>query len=135
MAGWYDIFQGGALKNYEGMLTRAGNEAARKNQRLLVMIGGHAGSGRKIGDVDFGPAAAEYNEDEVTLHWYDYLFYGEQNHFATRKPVRIFVMGKNAWRDEDEWPLARAKETKYFLSSGSATAGVLAAEAAPGKRF
>ena len=133
VAGWYDIFQGGALKNYEGMLTRAGNEAARKNQRLLVMIGGHAGSGRKIGDVDFGPAAAEYNEDEVTLHWYDYLFYGEQNHFATRKPVRIFVMGKNAWRDEDEWPLARAKETKYFLSSGSATAGVLAAEAAPGK--
>jgi putative CocE/NonD family hydrolase len=133
VAGWYDIFQGGALKNYEGMLTQAGNEAARKNQRLLVMIGGHAGSGRKIGDVDFGPAAAEYNEDEVTLHWYDYLFYGEKNHFATRKPVRIFVMGKNAWRDEDAWPLARAKETKYFLSSGSATAGVLSAEAAPGK--
>ena len=27
-------------------------------------------------------------------------------------------MGRNEWRDEDDWPLARAKSTKYFLHSG-----------------
>ena len=56
----------------------------------------------------------------MTLAWYDYLFKGVQNEFAG-KPVKIFVMGANQWRDEDDWPLARAQATKYFLhSSGKA---------------
>jgi uncharacterized protein len=29
------------------------------------------------------------------------------------------VMGRNAWRDEDDWPLTRARSTRYFLHSGS----------------
>jgi len=82
---------------------------------MLVTIGGHAGSGRKIGDVDFGPAS-EFEEDDATLDWYDYLFKKAGNRFAA-KPVRIFVMGANQWRDEEDWPLSRARETKYFLHS------------------
>jgi hypothetical protein len=39
-----------------------------------------------------------------------------QNGFA-QKAVRIFVMGANQWRDEDDWPLARARSTRYFLHS------------------
>ena len=120
IAAWYDIFQGGSLRNYLGMKEHAGTEAARKGQRLLVTIGGHAGSGRHIGAVDFGPAAEEFDENEITLRWYNYLFKGEQNEFAdASKPVRIFVMGKNEWRDEESWPLKRAKETKYFLHSSN----------------
>src|SRR5579863_1154307 len=120
VAAWYDIFLGGSLRNYSAIRTRGG-EAARSGQRLLVVIGGHAGDGRKIGEVDFGPAAAEFNEDDVTLLWYDYLLKGIQNNFAKEKPVKIFVMGKNEWRQEDDWPLARAQGIKYFLhSEGSA---------------
>ncbi len=118
IAAWYDIFQGGSLKNYAGLRDHAGNETARNGQRLLVTIGGHAGSGRKIGEVDFGAAAAEFDEDAVTLDWYDFLFLGKQNQFASANPVRIFVMGKNEWRDEPAWPLARARQTSYFLHSG-----------------
>jgi hypothetical protein len=33
-------------------------------------------------------------------------------------PIRLFVMGENRWRDEDEWPLARARATPYYLRSG-----------------
>jgi hypothetical protein len=117
VAAWYDIFQGGSLKNFQGMRDHAGNDAARKEQRLLVTIGGHAGGGRKIGAVDFGPAAAEYDELGVTLDWYDYLFQGKKNQFATDNRVEIFVMGKNQWRWEKNWPLERAKETKYYLHS------------------
>jgi uncharacterized protein len=120
VAAWYDIFQGGSLKNYMGIRAHGG-DGARSGQRLLVVIGGHAGDGRKIGDVDFGAAAAEFNEDTVTLNWYQYLFQGAQNSFAKEKPVKIFVMGRNEWREEDDWPLARAQATKYFLhSEGSA---------------
>ena len=118
IAAWYDIFQGGSLRNFTGLKARAGNAAARKGQRLLVTIGGHAGGGRKIGSVDFGPAADDYDENAITLEWYDYLLQGRQNRFATGKPVRIFVMGQNKWRDEDSWPLARAVETRYTLHSG-----------------
>jgi putative CocE/NonD family hydrolase len=117
IAAWYDIFQGGTLRNYQGIKAHGGSEAARNGQHLLVTIGGHAGGGRKIGDVDFGPAALEYDEGEITLRWYDYLFKGVQNEFANGKPVRIFVMGLNQWRDEEDWPLSRTRETKYFLHS------------------
>ncbi len=116
VAAWYDIFQGGSLRNYVG-IREHGGAGARTGQRLLVAIGGHAGEGRKIGDVDFGPAAAQFDEDQVTLDWYEFLFKGIQNEFAKEKPVKIFVMGKNEWREEDNWPLARAKSTRYFLHS------------------
>jgi putative CocE/NonD family hydrolase len=113
---WYDIFLGGSLKNYMGIRDHGGSDAARKGQHLLVAIGGHSGAGRKVGDVDFGDDAA-FNEDEVTLEWYEYLFKGAQNQFSG-KPVKIFVLGANVWREEDDWPLARVKDTKYFLHSG-----------------
>jgi putative CocE/NonD family hydrolase len=120
VAAWYDIFQGGSLRNYAGIRAHGG-DGARAGQRLLVVVGGHAGDGRKIGDVDFGPAAAQFEEDAVTLSWYEYLFQGIQNNFAKEKPVKIFVMGRNEWREEDDWPLARAQSSKYFLhSEGSA---------------
>ena len=118
IAAWYDIFQGGSLQNYVGLKTQAGSEAARRGQHLLVTLGGHAGQGRKVGDVDFG-AVAQFNDDDATLDWYDYLFKGAQNEFA-QKPVTIFVMGLNQWRQEDDWPLVRAKTTKYFLHSQGA---------------
>ena len=117
VAAWYDIFQGGSLRNFMGIKAHGGTDAARTGQRLLVMVGGHAGGGRKIGDVDFGPAAEEYDESTLTLAWYDYLLQGKQNEFATEKPVKIFVMGKNEWRYEDSWPLERAQSTSYFLHS------------------
>jgi putative CocE/NonD family hydrolase len=119
IAAWYDIFQGGSLRNYVGLRDHAGNPAARSGQRLLVTIGGHAGTGQKIGDVDFGPAAADYDENDLTLAWYDYLFLGKQNQFSDpAHPVRLFVMGANKWRDEDSWPLTAAKATSYYLASG-----------------
>ena len=114
VAAWYDIFQDGSLRNYLGIKAHGG-EAVRKGQHLLVIIGGHAGDGRKVGDIDFGPTAA-FNEEATILEWYDYLFKGVQNEFAG-KPVKLFVMGANQWREEDDWPLARAKSTKYFLHS------------------
>jgi putative CocE/NonD family hydrolase len=118
MAAWYDIFQDGSLRNYVGLKTHAGSESARRGQHLLVALGGHAGAGPTVGDVDFG-AAAKFNGDEATLDWYDFLFKGAQNEFA-QKHVTIFVMGVNQWRQEDDWPLARAKNTRYYLHSQGA---------------
>jgi uncharacterized protein len=67
--------------------------------------------------VDFGEKAP-VDGDGIVLDWYDAIFKGVSNAFSGGKPVRIFVMGRNEWRDEEDWPLARAKSTKYFLHSG-----------------
>jgi uncharacterized protein len=113
---WYDLFLGGSLRNYEGIKEHGATETARKGQQMLVIVGGHAGNGPKIGDVDFGPDS-KFDEDETTLRWYDYLFKDAKNEFASGKPVKIFVMGANHWREEEDWPLARAQNVKYFLHS------------------
>lgn len=116
---WYDLFLGGTLRNYLGIKAHGGTEEARKGQRLLVVIGGHSGMGRKVGQIDFGPEAA-IDENKITLDWYDFLFKGVHNQYATGKPVKIFVMGINQWREEDDWPLERAQSIKFFLHSQGA---------------
>ena len=121
VGGWYDIFLNGTLRNYMGIKAHGGSDEARKGQRLLIQIGGHAGFGRRIGDVDFGDEALKFNSTETVIDWYDYLFKGVQNEFATDKPVRVFVMGANAYHQESDWPPPEAKPTRYFLhSEGSA---------------
>jgi len=116
LAGWYDLFLPGTLRNYAGIRERGGSEAARQGQRLVVIPGGHAGFDRKIGEVDFGKDSV-LDTWEYGLRWFDWVLKGIDNGMATEKPVKIFVMGRNAWRDEDAWPLARAKETRYYLHS------------------
>jgi uncharacterized protein len=130
IAAWYDIFQGGSLRNYMGIKALGGTDTARHGQQLIVIVGGHAGNGPMIGDLDFGPGS-HFDQDETTLRWYDYLFKGVQNEFASGKPVRIFVMGLNQWRDEDGWPLARAHNTRYFLHANSSLSLVAPAAEKP----
>jgi len=125
LGAWYDIFLGGTLRNYARLKKEAGSETARRGQRLLVYVGGHAGgwNNRKVGAVDFGEKLP-IDGDELTLRWYDMLLKGEANGVEKEKPVKIFVMGKNEWREEDDWPLARAKSTKYYLHSTGVANGV-----------
>jgi uncharacterized protein len=123
IGGWYDIFLGGTLKNYMGIKAHGGSDAARNGQRLLIQIGGHAGFGRRIGDVEFGDEAVKVTSSGVVLAWYDYLFKGAQNDFSGQgltggKPVLVFVMGENKYHALSDWPPPEAKTTRYYLHSG-----------------
>ena len=119
IGGWYDIFLNGTLRNYMGIKAHGGSDAARHGQRLLIQIGGHAGFGRRIGDVEFGDEAVKYPSTQVLLAWYDYLFKDAQNEFAdSSKPVHVFVMGDNKYQEESDWPPPEVKLTRYFLHSG-----------------
>lgn len=117
--GWHDIFSGGSIRNFINLQKQAPTAEARNGQRLLMGPWAHAATSPegKIGDVTFGKhAVLEMNE--TILKWYDYVMKGKQNEFATGAPVKIFVMGDNVWRDEQEFPLARTEYTKYYLHSG-----------------
>ena len=102
VGGWYDIFLLGTLRNYVGLKAHGG-------QRLRIGPENHVGS---AGEVNFGPEA---DQPLDSLRFFDSVLKGRPD---TEKPVQIFVMGKNAWRGEDDWPLARAKETRYRLHAG-----------------
>jgi len=117
IGGWYDLFQDGTLRCFSGIGERGGSDAARKGQRLVMAAGGHAGAGPKIRDVDFGQASV-LDTWALGFRWFDYMLKGIDNGMAGEKPVRIFVMGKNAWRDEETWPPARAAAAHYYLHSG-----------------
>jgi putative CocE/NonD family hydrolase len=125
LGAWYDIFLGGTLRNYARLKNEAGTEAARRGQRLMIYVGGHAGGSteKKVGAVDFGDKLP-FDLEEVTLRWYDSLLKGIVNGLDHEKPVKIFVMGKNNWREEDDWPLERAKATRYYLRSTTPANGL-----------
>jgi putative CocE/NonD family hydrolase len=117
IAAWYDIFQDGGIRNYLGIRRAGGTEAARKGQRLVVIPGGHAGWGTKIGEIEYGPGAT-FSTWELAMRWFDWQLRGIDDGLSKEKPVKIFMMGENVFRDEDEWPLARAVSTRYHLRSG-----------------
>ena len=114
LSGWYDIFLSGALHNFESVST-GGLPAVRAKQRLVVGPWTH-GASEKVGERDFGQAAAL--DPLLTIRWYDYLLKGAADPTSAQKPVRIYVMGSNVWRDEEAWPLARARSTRFYLHSG-----------------
>ena len=110
VGGWYDIFQGGTIRNYVGMKTRV------RGQRLMIGPWYHGPFDGQAGELNFGPSAKGDTDDDE-LRWYDHVLRGADNGAEREKPVKIFVMGKNAWREEDDWPLARARSTRYYLHS------------------
>lgn len=116
-SGWYDEAYGpdGATTNFNGLL------AARRNKEspnTRTIIGPWTHGGQEVshsGEREFGPAAA-IDYDELILRWMDHYVRGIDNGVDREKPVRIFVMGENVWREEDGWPLARAREQSYYLA-------------------
>ena len=116
IGGWYDIFLEGTLRNYVGMRHHAKSAQTRQQQRLFVGPWLHGLFDRIVGEVDFGPSVLldAVNLGGMHLKWFDHCLRGEPDSSA---PVRIFVMGANTWRNENEWPLARAVPTAYYLAS------------------
>ena len=127
LSAWYDDNYGpeGATTNFIGLQrTRAGE----KNTHTHLLLGPwvHGGTGKsRSGEREFGPTAT-IDYDDVILRWMDHYLKGADNGVDREKPVRYFVMGRNEWREADQWPPA-ATETAIFLAppTGSTRSGRL----------
>jgi putative CocE/NonD family hydrolase len=117
--GWYDLFIQGTLDNHIAMA------ALGRESRLLVGPWSHVEFADPIGEESFG--IRSYREG-LPVHpygdWNDYQLAFMRRHLAAdpgfelpAAPVRIFVMGRNEWRDEASWPLTRAEAQRWFLHS------------------
>lgn len=144
VGGWYDIFMQGTLQNFSA-LREEGRTPEARQAKLLVGPWSHIGYTSVIGEMDFGFAASasfinlQTDLTGLTQRWFDYWLKGVDNGVTKESPVKLFVMGDNAWRDEQEWPLKRTVYTRYFLhSNGQANtlegAGTLSPDA-PGNEI
>ncbi|RAQ95371.1 CocE/NonD family hydrolase [Thermogemmatispora tikiterensis] len=120
--GWYDIFLQDTLEHFTAMRQHGATPQARQS-KLLIGPWAHTSQGTLVGEQTFGFASTtafiNLQQDFMTyqLRWFDYWLKGIENGILQEAPIKIFVMGANIWRDEQEWPLARAVETRYYLHS------------------
>jgi putative CocE/NonD family hydrolase len=116
--GWHDLFLKGSIKNYIGLHEKGSTQNARSGQRLVIGPWAHTSTSPegKVGDVVFGKSAV-LDHTATALKWFDYSLKGVNNEYASAAPVRLFIMGDNVWRDEQEFPLARTQYTKFYLHS------------------
>ena len=131
VGGWYDSWGGNTSANYQVLSRRL------KGPVYLIMgpwIHGEQGDSVH-GQVNFGSAAAIPDRRAWHLTWFDHWLKGIDNDLGKRPPfaskVRIFVMGTGDghrdatgrlyhggyWRDEQEWPLTRARSLRLYLGS------------------
>jgi len=120
LGGWFDIFLAGTLKNYMGMKRRARTEKARQSQKLIIgpWIHGNPNINKQFaGEFDFGADAA-VDVNQLRLPWFDHWLKGSDSGVMDEAPVQIFVMGRNQWRSEPDWPLPDTRYANYYLHGG-----------------
>jgi len=109
IGGWYDIFLPGQIRDFRALV------AAGKPARLTIGPWTHVALTNVpiLEAIDFGLAHARGAEPKE------------------RAPVRLFVMGEEAWRDFDAWPPSGYAPRRFHLHAGGALAETPPPESAP----
>jgi uncharacterized protein len=134
VGGWYDNYAESDLEAFAALHKAYG----RLDDKHRIMIGPWAHNmstpfqGVSYGDDSSSPIRSY--QIEWFDHWLkgapeDALRFSPEKWHAVRAevdeaPVHIFVMGVNRWRDEPDWPLARARTTALYLGSQGAANSV-----------
>jgi hypothetical protein len=123
-AGWYDCLLSDDLSHFVAMRDGAGTAEAREHTKLIVGPWSHGMFLSSVGELDFGMRTSglflDLREDmtNLRLRWFKRWLAGEKTGIDDEPPVKLFVQGVNRWRNEDGWPLARAKATPWYLHAG-----------------
>lgn len=117
---WYDFGVADTLKLFNQMQRNSDSDIARNNQFVIISPTAHCSSEAAsektmVGERDLGDAQFDYWGTYV--RWFDYWLKGIDNGITKMPKVQLYVMGKNQWRAENEWPLARTQYTKYYFHS------------------
>lgn len=118
VGGWYDIFLADTIANFSAM------RQLGRPTKLLIGPWTHLDSRQPVGELNFGFGSQasminlQYDMDRLQLRWFDHWLKGIDTGLLAEPPIKLFVMGANVWRDEQEWPLARAVPTPFYLRAG-----------------
>lgn len=114
VAGWYDVFLAGTVKNFVELRKHAGTEHARANQRLVIGPWFHIPWKPLVGanSEDASPNLV----DDWQLAWFDHFLKDEPER-RHEQQVTLFVMREDRWRHFGQWPPAESAPTEFFLHS------------------
>lgn len=116
VAGWYDQALGPMLDDF--VKIRAEGSGNSRKTRLIIGPWTHGAPGipnNKIFHQKTLAGLQLYGKE--MFDWFDYWLKGIDNGLNQSSSVRLFVMGENVWRDENEWPLKRTRWTNYYIHS------------------
>jgi len=113
---WFDFMARGTIRNFEKLTHNSKTPENEREHRLVIGPWTHYSFEDHQGDISFGPAADIRVVAESWYNWLENQVKGEKS-VSTGAPVKIFVMGENVWRDEQEWPLSRTVYRKLYLDS------------------
>ena len=120
--GWYDIFLQDTITNFTTMREHGSTPEARQS-KLVIGPWTHGHVTNPIGELNFGFGSSaafidlQIDFTNLQVRWFNHWLKGIDTGMLKEAPINLFVMGANAWRDEQEWPLARAVNTRYYLHS------------------
>jgi putative CocE/NonD family hydrolase len=113
--GWFDSCLQGTIDSFTTM-----RDLGRESQ-LIIGPWTHVDFGNRIGAQDFGIMSMRDAGAHPNGSWSDEVLAFLRRHTtddapaSTSAPVRIFVMGRNEWRDEATWPLQRSRVERWHL--------------------
>jgi putative CocE/NonD family hydrolase len=119
IGGWYDLYIGQTVRTFTAARQNAGSAQAREGQRLIIGPWDHLSVDGVYPDRSFGAMATAQLMGLTDLHvkFFDYWVKGDTAALDGVAPVKIFVMGIDQWRDEQDWPLPDTTWTDFHLGS------------------
>ena len=114
--GWFDADFPGSPMNYLAMKKHGANAEARRPRMVIGPWQHIINTSRKLGAFDYGDEAI-IDWDGYVCRWFDHWLKGMPNGVMEDPPVHVFVMGRNQWHAEQDWPLPQTQWTKFYLRS------------------
>ena len=110
LTGWYDPFLITQIEDFSSLKNHL-NPYVSKNTKLIIGPWKHA----QPVNLPNGETIT-YRENSIwpTTPWFDEIL-GKRD--SVIPEIKIFVMGINTWREEQEWPLKRTVFKHYYLNS------------------
>jgi len=129
IGGWFDIFVANTARSFTELRARAGTEAAREGQRLIIGPWDHLNATGIYPDRRFGLTADAITQNLTGEHvrFFDRWLRDRSGALDGSAPVKIFVMGIDQWREEQDWPLPDTTYEAWYLD-GSGRANTAAGD-------
>ncbi len=110
VGGWYDNYVEGDLDAFSTLHNHSAVD------RIIIGPWPHNMS-QTFATMNYGPAA-RLPLRRAQMQWFDHWLKDLRLPLDQSPPVKIFVMGSNQWRSENEWPLERAIASRFYLDGG-----------------
>ena len=116
---WFDLLGEKVFESFARFMEGVDPRNKASNRRFTCLRVGPWGHGVNTPEGDYSFGKHSLVTEDAEIDFLSALLTGRQPATAAQPaPIQIFVMGRNVWRYEQQWPLARTRYTPIYLGSG-----------------